>query len=124
MNRPRPRDPTTDDDQLGILVVGQIGESFGRKADDHAPFGVTEAVLGGDLFEQPHASFLLVGARRERHRLRRDSARTHTADSGIRGDWDLGHVGKNEPRFEPLCQSRRDAECGPRVGRSVDTTHD
>jgi hypothetical protein len=61
-------------------------------------------VLCGDLFEQPRASFLLVVARRERHRLRRDSARPHTADGGIRDESDLGHVRENEPRFEPLCQ--------------------
>jgi hypothetical protein len=81
-----PAPARADDDQLGILVVGQIGESFGRKADDHAPFGVTEPVLGGDLFEQSRAGFLLRVARRERLRLRRYSAGPHTANSGIRGD--------------------------------------
>jgi hypothetical protein len=120
-----PAPARADDDDLGILVVGQIGEPFGRKADDHAPFGLAEPLLDGDLFEQSRTSFLQVVARRERHPLRRDSARPpHTAGGGIRGDWDLGHVGKNEPRFEPLCQPRRDAECGLRVGRPVDTTHD
>jgi hypothetical protein len=43
-----PAPARTDDDQLGVLLVGQIGESFGRKTDDNAPFGVTEPVLGGD----------------------------------------------------------------------------
>ena len=52
------------------------------------------------------------------------TARPHTADGGIRDECDLGHVRDNLPRFEPLCQAGRDAECGLRVGRSVDTTND
>jgi hypothetical protein len=80
-----------DDDQLCLLLVGQVGEALGGEAGGDAPFRLIE----------PLARLLLLVDVGRRQRPRH-GARRHRSACGVRGGHVLGDVGQHEPRVEAV----------------------
>jgi hypothetical protein len=96
-----PAPARADDDQLGILVICQIGESLSREPDGYALFSVAESHRGRYPLQEPRTSFLLLFAQRRDHRWRRNSP-SYT-DRGVRHQCDFDHMRENKPRSKPFC---------------------
>jgi hypothetical protein len=84
-----------DDDQLGVLLVGDLGETLGGHTDAGATLGVDEAGSGDDFLEQTRG-VLLLRLRLVPHGV----TPSHPAERGGGAVGDvrrLGDVGDDEP---------------------------
>jgi hypothetical protein len=80
-----------DNDQLGLLLIGEIGESLGGQADSCSALGVGQAGGIGDLFDQLLRGFLLrVDLLRHHHPA---GAAAEGGRGSVRNMLDLDDVG-------------------------------
>ena len=68
-----PTPARADDDQLGILVISQIGEPFGREPDDYSLFGVGQPARVRNCCQQSAPACSCSSRGRRKRRRRRDS---------------------------------------------------